>query len=59
MQIRPVRASVPIGISRQAKIRAAANVFTRQSEGKIVPYFASHRMIGIRAIAIVEMVLLS
>ena len=59
MQIRPVRASVPIGIRRQAKISAPANHFTRQSDGKIVPNFASHRMIGIRAIAIVEMVLLS
>ena len=59
MQTRPVRASVPIGMSRQAKIERAGEGFTRQSVGKIVPNFASYRMIGISAIARVEMVLLS
>ena len=59
MQTRPVRASVPIGISRQAKIRAAQKIFTRQSGGKMVPKRANQRMIGMRAMAKVEMVLLS
>ena len=59
MQTRPVRASVPIGIRRQAKIRAAANSFTRQSGGKIVPKRASQRISGISPIATVEIVLLS
>ena len=57
MQTRPVRASVPIGISRQAKTSPAANAFTRQSGGNTVPNLASQRMIGMSAIAIVEMVL--
>jgi hypothetical protein len=39
--------------------QGAANSFTRQSGGKMVPWRASHRMIGMSAIATVEMVLLS
>jgi hypothetical protein len=59
MQTSPVRASVPIGISRQEKISPAANAFTRRSAGNTVPNRASHRIIGMIAIATVEMVLLS
>ena len=57
MQTRPVRASVPIGISRQAKTKAPQNAFTRQSVGKMVPKRANQRMIGMRAMAKVEMML--
>ena len=56
MQISPVRVAVPIGISRQAKTSASANSRTFQPGGKIVPYRARYRMIGMIAIATVEMV---
>ena len=59
MQMRPVRASVPIGIRRQAKISPAANALTRQSGAKTVPNRVNHRMIGMRPMAMVEIVLLS
>ena len=57
--MRPVRASVPIGISRQAKTSPAANALTRQSGGKTVPKRVNQRMIGMRPMAMVEIVLLS
>ena len=57
MQINPVLAWVPTGISRQAKISAPQNSLTRQSRGKIVPNRPIHRISGITAIATVAMVL--
>ena len=57
MQSRPVRAEVPTGINRQAKTSAQAKPRTRQSGRKMVPYFASHRMIGIIVTATAEMML--
>ena len=59
MHSRPVRASVPMGMSRQAKMSAAPNSFTRQSGLKIVPCRMNHRMIGMSAIATVDRVELS
>ena len=59
MQSRPVLASVPIGISRQAKMSNPAKVFTRQSGGKIVPCLVNHKMIGISAMETVARVELS
>ncbi len=56
MQINPVRASVPIGISRQANTRAAVNSATRLSGWNTVPCRARNRMVGITAIATVEMI---
>ena len=59
MHRRPVRASVPTGISRQAKMSAQPNSLTRQSGGKIRPWFINHQMIGISAMATVTRVELS
>ncbi|KZY93189.1 hypothetical protein A3748_10840 [Erythrobacter sp. HI0077] len=59
IQTSPVRASVPTGISRQAKMNAPPNSLTRQSGGKIRPWFMNHQMIGISPIATVASVELS
>ena len=50
------RACVPTGISRQENTSAHENSFTRQSLGKIVPNFASHRINGMMQIATVEII---
>src|SRR3546814_8257426 len=46
---RPVRASVPIGISRQAMQRAQPPHFTRPSGGKMVLNRVSHKISGMMA----------
>ena len=56
MQSRPVRVEVPIGISRQAKMRAMQKPFTFQSGGKMVPKRMNQTISGMIAIATVEMV---
>ena len=56
MQTRPVRADVPTGISRQAKISPAAKPHTFQSGRNTVPWRHSHSTSGMTEIDTAEMI---
>ena len=59
MHTRPVRVSVPTGISRQAPVSPSANAFTGRPGGKIVPCLVNQKISGMIAIPTVDSVLLS
>jgi hypothetical protein len=59
MHSRPVRASVPTGTSRQAKVSAAAKAVTIQCGRNTVPWRVNHQISGTRPIATVASVELS